>query len=58
VESYKVPIERIKRKQLQNLEVGENSTTKIIRTLIMGDIQEINEIPENHEERNEIQRIP
>jgi len=58
LEPYKGPITRSTSKQLQFLEVGESSRTEIRRTIIMGDREEINEIPENHEERNERQRIP
>jgi hypothetical protein len=55
LESYKGPITRSKSKQLQFPEVGETSRTETRRTLIMGDREERNEVPENQEER---QRVP
>jgi hypothetical protein len=45
LESYKGPITRSKRKQLQFPEIGESSTTEKEKDPIMGDRQERNENP-------------
>jgi hypothetical protein len=55
MESYKGPITRSKRKQLQIPEVGESSTIETRITLTMGDREERNEIPEVRHERQRIQ---
>jgi hypothetical protein len=55
METYKGPITRSKRKQIQTLEVGESSRTEIRETQTMGDREEREDILEV---RNERQRIP
>jgi len=55
LECYKGTITRIKSKHLQFLEFRESSKLGTRRTLIMGDKEERNEVPENQED---IPRIP
>jgi hypothetical protein len=50
LESYKGSITRSKRKQIQIPKVGEISTSEKGRHLVMGDRQEGNKNPKNHEE--------
>lgn len=58
MEAYKGPITRSKSKKLPIPELWESSISETRETLTMGDKEEINEIPENHEDRNERQILP